>query len=104
MANSTTTNPIVLDTFSSDIIVTSSSSRIVTVVLKSLTGEDHFTLEDPNGINVIDLVVPGTDDTDDANTVVLPFGFPGFFCGRPLTCDVSDGTYNSGTVAYIYLA
>ena len=97
MANSTSTNPIFLDTFSSDIVVTTTRSRIKTIVFVTQTAGDLLTLEDPNGVNIVYLRALANDP------VILDFGANGFPC-EALTCDVSDGQYASTARVLIYLA
>ena len=97
MANDLTTNPIFLDTFSSDITVTTNRVRVKAIEFRSGTASDRFTLEDANGVNVFDLTTAANSQA------IIQFGDNGFPCNA-LTCDVSDGTYASTARAYVYLA
>lgn len=103
MANNLNTNPIFLDTFSSDVTVTTSRSRIIAVTFRSGTASDRLTLEDENGVNIIDLSIPLSATGGTTGQTSIWFGYPGFPCSA-LTCDVSDGVYAATARAYIYLA
>ena len=99
MANDLNTNPVFLDTFTGDVTITADPARIIAVEFRSGTAADRLTLEDVNGVNVIDLSI-GTANIPS----IIEFGYPGFPVSKQLICDVSDGTYAATARAYIYLA
>ena len=104
MANSLNTNPIVLDTFSSDFTAMTGGQRVIAIVFRSPTASDRFILEATDGMWVFDLTVAAGIANGSESNIHLEFGYPGFPVSQPLTCDVSDGQYNSAARAYIYLA
>jgi len=92
MANKTDKSPIVLDTFSSDIVVSTRPMIISGIHFYSGTATDHFSLEDKDGNEVIHLLA-----NTDVSIGELHLNDP------PYTVDVSDGAYAATARAFIYL-
>ena len=100
MANVFTTNPIFLDTFSSDIDVTRQVGgplRIKAIVFHGGSANDKFVSEDNAGNWNVELQAPTAGESK-----VLSFG-GNVWIPQILIVDVSDGTYNSGARCYIYV-
>jgi hypothetical protein len=93
MANRINTNPIALDTFGSDITVSTAGMKVSGFHFYSGTATDHFSLEDKDGVEVIHLL---------ANTGFQPAA-PVMLNNPPYTVDVSDGAYAAGARAFITL-
>ena len=87
MANDLTTNPIYLDTFSSDITLAAAGKplHIKSVSFRG-TANDVFTIEDGAGTNIVNIKV----DSVAPQEVLVNQWFTG-----PIIVDVSDGAYNS---------
>ena len=95
MPNSTTTNPIFLDTFSSDIVIFSGMIPVKSIVFKSTNVDDELVLEDKNGIEVLRLSVHTANKTvswTPASTIYF----------NSLVLDVSEGKYEGTCKAFIY--
>lgn len=97
MANKLTTNPIVLDTFSADVIISTKHIIVQKIVLYSAADGDILRLEDHNGDPVFWITQTGAVDT-----VERDFGPDGFrFDG--LQMDVSDCTgLGANDLVWIY--
>ena len=85
MANSTTTNPIYLDTFSADISISTESLTVKTITLWADDSETRLSLEDVDGVSCV-VMGRGTNGPQ-----VVEFGDEGFIFKKGLICDVSDG-------------
>ena len=98
MANSVVRNPILLDTFTSDVVISAETIHVKKVVLKSAADGDILVLEDKNGNQVLWLTQTGA-----ADTVEIDFGDRGFpFHG--LQIDVSDCTgLGASDLVWIYV-
>jgi len=96
MANDLNTNPIYLDTFSSNVSV-SLKPLIVRAISFSGTGaDDKLVLKDKNGVPIVHIKVPTAKDWKSIH-------FPGGQRFNSMVCIVADGQYGSGAVALIYL-
>jgi len=98
MSNSLVRNPILLDTFTSDIVISTDPITVKKVRFKSAADGDILVFEDKNGNQVLWLTQTGAGDV-----VSVDFGVKGFrFDG--LKIDVSDCTgIGSGDLVWIYL-
>jgi hypothetical protein len=92
MANVLTTNPIYLDTFSADIVLSNRPMQINSILFYSGTNTDNFTIEDKNGVPVIQLLANQTWSPAESFS----------FNNPPYTVDVSDGAYAATARAFIY--
>lgn len=97
MANSTNTNPIVIDTFSSDIELYNIGVKVKSIIFTSPNVDDTLTLEDLNGVECYRAKVKSADETILWN----PSG--GHWFSRGLRLDVSDGTYGAGAKLLLYV-
>ncbi len=95
MANVLTTNPIYLDTFSADIVISSVPIKVKGISFISTNADDKLVLEDINGVPNVMIKLPTAKDSKH-----IPYGEGQHFSS--LICDVSDGTYNT-SVCLIYL-
>lgn len=93
MANDLKTNPIYLDTFSSDIVLSDRPMSIQSIQFYSGTNTDNLTIEDKNGVPIIQLLANQSWSPTDAIT----------FSNPPYTVDVSDGAYAATARAFIYV-
>ena len=95
MPNSTTTNPIFLDTFSTDVTISDFPIPIKSIVFKSDNVDDELVLEDKNGVEVLRLSIETANKTvswTPASTVYF----------NTLVLDVSKGKYVGNCKAFIY--
>lgn len=88
MANSLTTNPIYIDTFSADVTISATPIKVTKVVFFSAAAGDTFCLEDSKG-NYVEHLIQETN----ARRVVEDFG-KGFWFMNGLYFDADD--VNSG--------
>lgn len=98
MANNTATNPIVIDTWTSDITITAYTCMVKKIVLLSADANDILYLENAAGDQVCNIVQKHAGGTTE-----IDFGQKGqVFQG--LQIDVSDCTgLGSGDKVWIYL-
>ena len=97
MANNLLTNPIVLDTFSSDVTIADKPIRIKSISFSSSSAADKLVLEDRKGVTNVYLQLPVAGSTQDW-TPAEPVWFQ-----NGLICDVSDGAYVGTARLLIYL-
>jgi hypothetical protein len=97
MANSTTTNPIYLDTFSGDVTISTGPIIVKSIVFGGGSANDTLVLEDAKGVWCVRIKCPTAGDTKQ-----IDFGPEGQVFQNGLICDVSDGAYNTA-YAFIYL-
>lgn len=99
MANSTNTNPIVLDTFSSDITISAERMlHVRAIVFRSGTASDRLIISrslDGTGADHADL-------TTAANSQAIFAPAEPVELHPPIYVDVSRGTYAATAIAYIY--
>jgi hypothetical protein len=93
MANKVTTNPIALDSFGSDIVLTTKNLTVSGIHFYSATLTDHFSIEDKDGVEVIHIVANGSFTPSE----------PVHLNNGPYTVDVSDGVYAATARAFIYV-
>lgn len=93
MANNLDVNPIVIDSFGSDCIVSLKNMVVTAIHFYSATATDHFSVRDKNDVEVIQLL---------ANTN-LTFSTPQQFNNAPYTAHTADGAYAASARAWIYL-
>lgn len=101
MANSTTTNPIMLDTFSADVTIAEPGKPLTVkaIVFWSTNADDKLVMEDCLGVTNVWLQLATAKDT----IVWTPAG-DGFTFNNGLIMDVSDGAYNTASRCLIYIA
>jgi hypothetical protein len=95
MANSLNTNPIVIDTFSGDVTITTEPVQIDTISFTSSSAGDIATLDDKNGNLVYYQSTSAANGSESLS-------FDGLRI-QGLTLDVSDGTYAGTARLLIYL-
>jgi hypothetical protein len=93
MANKVTSNPITIDDFSADIVLSTTPISIKGINFYSATAADHLSIEDKDGFEIIHLL---------ACTSFTPAA-PVTLNNPPYTVDVSDGSYAASARAQIYL-
>ena len=99
MANTNDGKIAIIDTWSSDISLFTSSVAVKKIRLFSATAGDKLYIEDKNGNQVALLV----QETSALNITELDFGDEGFLFNG-LQIDVSDATgIGAGDIAWIYL-
>ena len=98
MANSLTTNPIMLDTFNADVTIAANNITVKQIVFWSTNADDKLVLEDKLGVTNVWLQLATAKDT-----FVLDFGECGFTFTNGLVMDVSDGAYNTASRVLLYL-
>lgn len=97
MANSIVRNPIFIDTWSADIVISDKPFLVEKIVLFSAAAGDLLYLEDKNG-NQVDLIVTKVNAQETEHTWADGFRFDG------LQIDVSDCTgLGSGDKCWIFL-
>lgn len=96
MANSLTTNPIVIDTFSSDVTISSVPIKVKKMIFWSTAADDKLVLEDNNAVPVVYYQLATAKDTRP-----IDFGEGQHF--NSLILDVSNGTYTTASRLLIYL-
>jgi hypothetical protein len=99
MANSLTTNPIVLDTFAADVVISTGRLKVSKILLASAAAGDTLELIDSKWglpqVRIVNTASPGWDESD----------FGGFVFENGLTFDQSASTgLGSGDLVFIYLA
>jgi len=97
MANVLTSNPIYLDTFSSDITIAAKQIKIRAISFISTNADDKLVLEDNSGVPAVYIKLPTAKDSK-----AITFAGEGQVFNNGLICDVSDGAYND-SVCLIYL-
>lgn len=98
MANSTTTNPIVIDTFNADVTISTTPITVSSIVFWSTNADDKLVMEDVKGVTNVWLQIATAKSTLPW-TPAKPFTFT-----NGLVLDVSDGTYNTASRCLIYVA
>lgn len=96
MANDLKKNPIFIDTFSTDVVISDTPIKVKTITFWSTAADDKLVLQDKNGVISVYLQLATAKDTRQIN-----FGEGMMFNG--LTLDVSDGTYTSASRLIIYM-
>ena len=96
MANLLSTNPIFLDTFSSDFTISARPIRVKGITFPGTNADDKLVLEDINGVWSVRILLPTAKDSKHIDYGPTGHTFPN------LVCDVSDGAYNTA-YALIYL-
>ena len=97
MANNLLTNPVFLDTFSSDFTISATPIRVKGITFTGTNADDTLVLEDKNGVWNVRVRLPTAKDSKH-----IDFGTDGHVFSS-LVCDVSDGAYNTA-YALIYKA
>jgi len=96
MSNNLKTSPIIIDTFSDNVTISTTTIKVKTIVFWSTGADDTLVLEDNSGVPVVYLALAVAKDTKQIN-----FGEGVVFNG--LTLDVSDGTYTTASRLLIYM-
>jgi len=96
MANQLTGNPIVIDTYSADVVISANRVRVASIVMEGATAGDTATFLDKNANEVLRL-----SNTANGGSIVwspaVPFEFNG------LTFDDSASSLAANDFIYIYL-
>jgi len=92
MANSVVTNPIAIDTFASDVVLSTTPFTIKGFHFYSGTATDHVSVVDGNGVQVIHLLA-NTGVNIEPVTLTKP----------PYSVDVSAGVHAAGSVLFVYV-
>lgn len=98
MANSVVTNPIVFDTFNTDVTLSSTPIHVRAITFKSAAAGDVFVLEDRSGNKV---VVLGQNINGGTVTLEFPEGF-WFSQGLYFDQDDTNSGLGSGDWVLIY--
>ena len=96
MANSVVTNPIVLDTFNADVVISTVPIEVRAITFKSAAAADVFALEDANGVKVVVLA-----QTINGGCMILPG--PLRFNSLYFDNDDTNSGLGSGDYVMIYL-
>ena len=97
MANNLLTNPIYIDTFSSDVTISEVPLHATAIVFWSTGADDKLILKDRLGVPCVAIHLATAKDT----FVLAPCKAMEFTNG--LVLDVSDGTYTTASKLLIYL-
>ena len=92
MANSVVTNPIVIDTFVADVVLSTTPFTIKGFHFYSGTVTDHVSVVDGRGVEIIHLI---------ANTGFIPV--PVTLTKPPYSVDVSAGVHAAGAKLFVYV-
>jgi hypothetical protein len=98
MANNTATNPIVIDTFSTDVTISAVPIEVKAITFYSAAAGDVFALEDKNGTKV--LVI---GQTVNGGSMILSPGSPLRFNSLYFDADDTNSGLGSGDYVLIYL-
>lgn len=88
MANNLNTNPIIIDTFTSDVTIFSTICHPKLITFNTDTAGNRLVLEDVAGNHVVDILMSANNTTYD---LWLPEGWQ----SNGLVLDISDGTYDT---------
>ena len=94
MANKLTSNPIKLDSFGSDITVSTVGMKVSSIQFYSGTATDHFSMKDKDLVECVHIL---------ANTGGFTPSEPVMFNNPPYTVVIADGAYAASARAFIYL-
>ena len=97
MANNLTTDPIVIDTFSVDVVISAIGLKVKSIIFTSDSVGDVFVLEDVNGVEIFRAKI----NSADASIVWTPSD--GQWFNKGVYLNVSRGTYTGTAKALIYI-
>lgn len=98
MANSTVTNPIVLDTFTADVTISDKPISVKAITFKSAAAGDVFALEDAAGVKVVVL-----GQTVNGGSMILAPASPMRFNSLYFDNDDTNSGLSAGDYILIYL-
>jgi len=98
MANLIDTNPISIDTFSSDVVISRGPVVVTDIIFWSTVANDVLALDDKDGNPVLYYMLATGKDTRH-----IHFGKGGRVFQNGLVLDVSDGVYTTASKLFIYV-
>ena len=98
MANLTDTNPIVIDTFSADVVISRGPVVVTDIIFWSSAADDKVSIDDKDGNVAFYYQLATAKDTRH-----IHFGKGGRVFQNGLVLDVSDGAYTTASKLLIYI-
>ena len=98
MSNNLNTNPILIDTFSADVIISREPVVVTDIIFWSTAANDVLSLDDKDGNLVLYYMLATGKDTRH-----IHFGKGGRVFQNGLVLDVSDGVYTTASKLLIYV-